>query len=229
LYGKVKWKSALPTASKIQKLLEEPAILGAPLRLRSPHRRDEILAAAASLYITYGPSKTTTRQIAEAVGISQPSLYAHFPTKDALSYALAERSFSILEERLSQFEDLQAGPKAHLEGLIAGYIQYALEEPSAYRIAFMIEMDIHHGDYLCRPNPVGLRAFGIFREKIADLQRQGFLRQGSIDVMAQSIWASMHGLCALLLARPNFPWAEQSALIATHTDLIIRGAQAQRD
>nr|WP_284359128.1 hypothetical protein [Candidatus Phycosocius spiralis] len=26
------------------------------------------------------------------------------------------------------------------------------------------------------------------------------------DHIAQSLWASMHGLCALIIARPHFPW-----------------------
>jgi hypothetical protein len=35
----------------------------------------------------------------------------------------------------------------------------------------------------------------------------------SIDHLEQSLWASMHGLCALLLARPDFPWGEIAPLI----------------
>lgn len=42
---------------------------------------DEILEAAAALFGSQGFSATTTRQIAEAVGIKQSSLYYHFPDK----------------------------------------------------------------------------------------------------------------------------------------------------
>jgi AcrR family transcriptional regulator len=188
-------------------------------------RRDEILTAAEALYVAYGPAKTTTRQIAEAVGISQPSLYAHFPTKDALSYALAERSFAILEERMSVLDVLTATPKRHFEALVSGYIHYALDEPSAYKIAFMIDLHIDKDTMVTLQEHVGLRAFGIFRSKIATLQLQGFVRQGNIETIAQSIWAAMHGLCALLLARPLFPWAQRDDLIAAHTHLIVSGAQ----
>lgn len=198
-------------------------------RLKGHERRDEILNAAAALYISYGPAKTTTRQIAQAVGISQPSLYAHFPTKDTLSYALAERSFAILENRLSQFNAMQGEPKAHLEGMIKGYIAYALEEPSAYKIAFMLDLSIEKEVIVSLQEHVGLRAFGIFREKIERLQDQDFVRAGSTDTIAQSIWAAMHGLCALLLARPLFPWAERNELIHTHTRLIVQGAQSTHD
>ncbi|WP_343709291.1 TetR/AcrR family transcriptional regulator [Mycobacterium sp.] len=44
--------------------------------------REEILDAAAELFITHGYTATSTRAIADAVGIRQSSIYHHFETKD---------------------------------------------------------------------------------------------------------------------------------------------------
>ena len=44
--------------------------------------REEILDAAAELFTTQGYATTSTRAIADAVGIRQSSLYHHFKTKD---------------------------------------------------------------------------------------------------------------------------------------------------
>jgi AcrR family transcriptional regulator len=44
--------------------------------------REEILDAAAELFTTQGYANTSTRSIADAVGIRQSSLYHHFSTKD---------------------------------------------------------------------------------------------------------------------------------------------------
>jgi AcrR family transcriptional regulator len=44
--------------------------------------REEILDAAAELFTTQGYSTTSTRSIADAVGVRQSSLYHHFATKD---------------------------------------------------------------------------------------------------------------------------------------------------
>ena len=194
-------------------------------RLKGADRREEILDAASTLFITYGPSKTTTRQIADAAGISQPSLYAHFKTKEALSHALATRAFALLERRMDMVVSLNEGPHAHLTNLIKGYIAFALEESAAYKIAFMVDLALADDHVHRLQKLVGLQAFAIFRDKIAILQSQNFIKSGSTDIMAQSIWAAMHGLCALLLARPLFPWASQEDLIASHTELIIRGAR----
>jgi AcrR family transcriptional regulator len=44
--------------------------------------RDEVLDAAGELFTTRGYAATSTRQVAEAVGIRQASLYHYFRTKD---------------------------------------------------------------------------------------------------------------------------------------------------
>lgn len=50
--------------------------------------REEILDAAAELFTTGGYTSTSTRAVADAVGVRQASLYHHFPTKDAILTAL---------------------------------------------------------------------------------------------------------------------------------------------
>lgn len=50
--------------------------------------RAEILDAAAELFTRYGYANTSTRRIADAVGVRQASLYHHFATKDDILDAL---------------------------------------------------------------------------------------------------------------------------------------------
>jgi AcrR family transcriptional regulator len=52
--------------------------------------RDQILAVASSLFATQGYHGTTTREIAEGVGIRQPSLFHHFESKAAIMQSLLE-------------------------------------------------------------------------------------------------------------------------------------------
>ena len=61
--------------------------LAPPLRPGSTGR-DQILDAAAELFTRQGYAPTSTRAIAEAVGIRQASLYHHFATKDDILDAL---------------------------------------------------------------------------------------------------------------------------------------------
>ena len=54
--------------------------------------REQILDAAAALFAEHGLSGTSTRLIAERVGIRQASLYYHFAGKDDLLVELLTRS-----------------------------------------------------------------------------------------------------------------------------------------
>ncbi len=54
--------------------------------------RDQILDAAAALFVEYGYAATSTRMIAERVGIRQASLYYHFSGKDELLIELLTTS-----------------------------------------------------------------------------------------------------------------------------------------
>ncbi len=49
--------------------------------------------------LRHGMQAVTTRQIAAAVGVSQPSLYAFFPNKQALEAEVCTRAFEELTSR----------------------------------------------------------------------------------------------------------------------------------
>ncbi|BCI52494.1 TetR family transcriptional regulator [Mycolicibacterium litorale] len=54
--------------------------------------RDEILDAAGELFTTLGYASTSTRHIAESVGIRQASMYHYFKTKDDILCALLSQT-----------------------------------------------------------------------------------------------------------------------------------------
>src|SRR5579863_7723141 len=56
----------------------------ASIRLDSEERRKGIVAAAVPLFARKGFAGTTTKEIAEAAGISEALLYKHFPSKKLL-------------------------------------------------------------------------------------------------------------------------------------------------
>ena len=60
------------------------------VRLDSEERRAVIVEAALPRFAQKGFAGTTTKEIAEAAGISEALLFKHFPTKDALVLAVLE-------------------------------------------------------------------------------------------------------------------------------------------
>lgn len=177
-------------------------------------RREQILEVALALFTQYGMASVTTRQIARAVGISQPSLYAHFPSANAIAGELCVRGFQALHARFAEVLQAPGTPLQRLERLGRAYIEFGLANPDVYRIGFMIEYDPTqpHPD----PDPgldEGLKTFAVLRAVVSAVIGRD---DHHADLIAQSCWASVHGLVSLLLARDHFPWIDRETLISTH-------------
>lgn len=190
---------------------------------RPRDRREQILAHALDLFVVHGVQHVSTRQIARAVGISQPSLYAHFATRDAIAVELCRRAFARLRQRMAAA--LAGGGTPFDRLLRAGhdYVAFGLEEPAAYRVAFMLERPSADPADDAAKLAAGLEAFGVMLDFFREVRGD---RGPATDIAAQSCWAAMHGLVALLLTRPGFPWAARVALVAHHLRTVARGALA---
>ncbi|CAN5321329.1 TetR/AcrR family transcriptional regulator [soil metagenome] len=181
-------------------------------------RREEILAHAERIFAQHGVQSVSTRQIADAVGVSQPTLYAYFPRKSDLLDEVSVRAFAQVEAMSAR---IHAGPGRSLRDIAYAYVAFGLEHPDPYRIAFMIEHPEADG-----PPPdeedmkPGLNAFGNLRDAVA---RHLGERHPDIEVCSQSLWAGMHGLVALLLVRCSFPWVDRDRLIDWHVEALLRG------
>ena len=65
------------------------------VRRRTAVRRRELIAAAARLFAARGYYAVTVDDLGEALGISGPALYRHFPSKQALLVAVFDQVIEI--------------------------------------------------------------------------------------------------------------------------------------
>jgi AcrR family transcriptional regulator len=79
-------------------------------RLPRGERREQILAVAAKAFSDGGYRGTSLAEIAAQVGVSQPGLLHHYPTKDALILAVLEHRDELDQQALAdQFPQGAAG------------------------------------------------------------------------------------------------------------------------
>ena len=77
-------------------------------KMSSADRRTAIISAAGRVFVEKGFDRTTTRELAEAAGVSEALLFKHFPNKEALYSAIQMSCFkeegTKFTERLESLE-----------------------------------------------------------------------------------------------------------------------------
>ncbi len=64
---------------------------------------------------------------------------------------------------------------------------------------------------------------------VREIAAEGRLRTGTADLAAQALWASCHGVVALMINRPNLGWAPTDELIEVTLDGLMYGLVADSD
>ena len=194
--------------------------------------RTAILNAARELFVERGVEAVTMREIAKKIGCSPTALYLHFADKESLLKVLCATDFLALAEGMNAIMQIN-DPVERLNLLGRAYVEFALSHPNHYRLMFMtpqVGCDIT-GDELEKGNPdqdgfaqllhmVNL-AFeaGCFREE---------LKQPSL--IAQTLWAGMHGVCALEITKQGDPWVDWQPILSRvllMQDALMRGLLRQ--
>ncbi|MEV6909008.1 TetR/AcrR family transcriptional regulator [Amycolatopsis sp. NPDC051071] len=175
--------------------------------------REEILGAAEALLGETGTDEALTlRAVAQRTGVSTPSVYLHFPNRDALLEAVCLRVWDELAHRMRDRAGEVDDPMRALSRCARVYARFALDHPVQYRVLLM------------RPSggssPGAVACFRYLADATAACVRAGILR-GEPEILAMGLWSAMHGCVSLLIAQPGFDWPEEpEALI----DGVIRMA-----
>ncbi|MFI9842957.1 TetR/AcrR family transcriptional regulator [Nonomuraea sp. NPDC051941] len=88
---------------------------------KSDERRLAIMAAAIDRFAQKGFYGTTTHEIADRVGISQPYLYRLYPNKEALFAAAVDHVSVVMNETLVAHSSASGGAEAALDAARGAY------------------------------------------------------------------------------------------------------------
>jgi len=162
--------------------------------------RRKILDSARELFALEGYDRVTMRGIADSIEYSPTTIYNHFEDKDDLVRALCQEDFSELLAVVQQ-QTWPNDPVEAIRRLGQVYVQFGLTHPNHYRFMFMTP----HGDPQEKA-PAGEQTFGVLRAFVDNAVAAGRLRDVPRDAICQVLWATVHGLTALLVTYgDNFP------------------------
>jgi AcrR family transcriptional regulator len=173
---------------------------GEQLRAEIVTAAKELLAAATTV------DDVSIRGVADAVGVTPPSIYLHFEDKDALVAAVVADVFTELDAAMLAAAEKADGPMARLRAYGLAYVKFAVEHPEHYRIAAM--------DPCPRPDVddvLASSAFVHFNATVAECMSAGIFPTGDPLPITLDLWAAAHGIASLMIAKPFLPWGDREA------------------
>lgn len=205
-----------------------PPSAGTRKRHRNPRGQgarltEDIVAGALALIERTGSAEAVTlRAVAREVGIAAPSIYAHFPDRDAVLMAVVARIFDELTQAIEQGKK-PAGqdPAGRLVAGCEAYVAFGLQHPARYSMLFSAQRPAAP-DY---PEPVpigpdgrpapefGAQSFALLVEAIQDCVTAGVSASTDVVADATAVWVALHGTVSLRTALPRFPWPDPAASV----------------
>ncbi|PKO53130.1 MAG: TetR family transcriptional regulator [Betaproteobacteria bacterium HGW-Betaproteobacteria-20] len=183
-----------------------------PPKLKTEAERQQlrtlIIDAARELFVSKGVEAVTMREIARRIGYSATSIYLHFADKEAVLRAICETDFLALATSLKAILQI-ADPVARLLALGSGYAEFALSHPNHYRLMFMAQHAPRHPeDFSLEQNHPEQDAYFQLKIVVTDVFQAGRFKPelNDVDIIAQTVWAGMHGVCALEITMAQDTW-----------------------
>jgi AcrR family transcriptional regulator len=181
--------------------------------------REQILDAASRLLVETGDEDAVSiRAVAQAVGVTPPSIYLHFADKTELIFAICERYFDELDRVTSEAARGSEVPLDSIRLRGRAYIRFGLDNPEPYRVIFMRKPTD-------TPLPwqyekiVTSSAFGHLVQDVTEAIDAGQV-EGDPMLVSVSLWAAVHGITSLLISKPGFPWPDVDLVV----DQVVRTA-----
>ncbi len=191
--------------------------------------RDKILDAARELFSEHGYDRVSMRQVAEKIEYSPTAIYVHFADKEDLFHELCNEDFARLAEEF-QKTPLPTDPVERIKQIGRSYIAFGLRHPNHYKLMFMTShppAELTESDQEIKGNPE-VDAYAMLMQTVHEAMAEGRFRAdlSNADLIAQTLWAGVHGVISLDIAKRCDLWVEwrpfqerQEAML----DAVLRG------
>src|SRR2546421_4278336 len=115
------------------------------IRMKSEERRAAIVREAIRLFADSGFRGTTTRKLAGALGVTEPVLYQHFPSKSDLYRAIIEAKAAEVHPQARPLRELARGSddRAFFGALGELILRRYEEDPELSRLLFFSALEKH--------------------------------------------------------------------------------------
>lgn len=199
--------------------------------MSATERRAAIIEAAIRLFSERGFRGATTRELAAAVGVSEPVLYQHFPSKRDLYTAIIETVMS--REQYSEVErllsDETAGPRVTLRKLAEAAIQWHRQNEDYLRLVFFSALEKHELADLANQAHAG-RFFRLITSYVQREMDAGRLKKRDANLVARVYLGLVGDACKQRMLHGCDPLlnTEIDTLLPQMVDVLLDGIETTK-
>ncbi|MCA9607853.1 MAG: TetR/AcrR family transcriptional regulator [Myxococcales bacterium] len=181
--------------------------------------RQRVCEVSMQLFVEHGYEGFTLRALAKELGCSHATPYRYFAGKPEIFASVRAEGFrrfaAFLRDRLEGVDD----PLARVRTLAQGYFDFSVEQAAPFTIIF--EMGQPHPSEYPFVGEAGSDAWSVLFETVRAAVEAGAL-EGEPNELAHTMWAGIHGVSTLHLARKLSMGRSADALLQSMTDALIR-------
>jgi AcrR family transcriptional regulator len=160
--------------------------------------KNALIKAGTAILASEGLGGLSLRKVAKQAGVSHAAPYSHFRDKQALIAAISTEGFKQL---FSQMESVRKAHQTNPETLLVetawAFVQFALNAPDRFKLMFssVLEKEKAYPDFV----EISQKNFRQVVEIVEICQGAEILKSGDSELIALSLWGSVHGFISLLL------------------------------
>ncbi|MFA5241041.1 MAG: TetR/AcrR family transcriptional regulator [Sulfuricella sp.] len=192
--------------------------MAAKKRQSAEIRRHDIIKAAMEIIRHEGVSRLTTRSLAKAVGIAQPTLFLHFGNKSHVLVALVDSIQEGLQQELMGLALDKMTPLERIKTVIRTHLDFIQNQPGIPRLLFAEELQNEDPLFRQRMDQLVMFFLRFIAGMISAAQEAGEIRADLIPQQAACLLiAAVQGLALrwVLTGGERFVLSEQADIVTT--------------
>lgn len=157
--------------------------------------------------------------------LTESDLHAYCPNKAALAQALwrtAVEEFDHHASTLSQLKD----PIEAIKTVGTAYARFALEKPARFQDLFQLD-NVRLATEL-NNDPSHENTYRMLLQWVSEAIERGLLLRDDPELIAQTLWAGIHGVINLVNSWNDLPFKPQEMLVSSMFETLMVGVLADR-
>lgn len=157
-------------------------------------------------------------------GPTASARHAYIPNQVELARALWWNALSEFDRRALESSHMEGDPVQAIKALGVAYARFAMEDPARYRELFCLDTGRLAADL--NSNLSRESTYRLLLQWVTEAFEQRGLCLTDPELVAQTLWAGLHGIFSLISSWTDFPFRPTALLVSTMIDTLLVGVLA---